>query len=138
MINQVTICGSLGRDPEIRHLQNTKVANLSVATSEYWKDKTTGERKSNTEWHRIVVFGNLAQVCEDYLRKGSKVFIVGKLRTRKWTDSNNIERYTTEIVVSGPAAVLRNLSPREKGDAHEEEQAATAATEYDPDDDIPF
>ena len=136
MINQVTICGSLGRDPEIRHLQNTKVANLSVATSEYWKDKTTGERKSNTEWHRVTVFGNLAGVCEDYLRKGSKVFIVGKLRTRKWTDSNNIERYTTEIVVSGPAAVLRNLSPREKGDAHEDDHIpANGAAD---DDDIPF
>lgn len=101
-VNKVTLVGNLGRDPEVRFAQdNTKIANLSIATSESWKDRTTGERKERTEWHRVVIFNpNLAEVAEKYLKKGAKVFIEGQLQTRKWTDQQGQEKYTTEIVLS--------------------------------------
>lgn len=99
-LNKVEIIGNLGADPELRYLQNGgAVANLNIATSESWKDKTTGEKKEKTEWHRVVIFGKLAEIAGEYLRKGSKVFIEGALQTRKWQDQAGVDRYTTEIVV---------------------------------------
>ena len=100
-LNKVILVGNLGRDPEIRSTQNgDKIANLNIATSENWKDRD-GNRQEKTEWHRVVIFGKVAEVCERYLKKGSKVLIEGKLVTRKWTDNNNQDKYTTEVVVSG-------------------------------------
>lgn len=99
-LNKVEIIGNLGADPELRYLQNGgAVANLNIATSESWKDKTTGEKKEKTEWHRVVIFGKLAEIAGEYLRKGSKVFIEGSLQTRKWQDQAGVDRYTTEINV---------------------------------------
>ena len=100
-INKVTLIGNLGNDPETRVSQdNNKIVRLSLATSENWKDKSTGERKEKTEWHRIVIFSNgLAEIAEKYLRKGSKVYIEGQLQTRKFTDQSGMEKYTTEIVL---------------------------------------
>jgi single-strand DNA-binding protein len=102
-LNEVRLIGNLGRDPEVRTTQaGDAVVTLSVATSEQWKDKNTGERKERTEWHRVVIFNQaLCNVAEQYLRKGSKVFLGGKMQTRKWTDQQGVERYTTEIVL-GP------------------------------------
>jgi single-strand DNA-binding protein len=101
MFNRVTLIGNLGKDPEIRNTQDGRqIANLSVATSEKWKDKATGERKEKTEWHRVVCFSEgLCGIIEQYLRKGSTVYIEGKLQTRKWTDQSGIEKYTTEVVM---------------------------------------
>ncbi|EMB9905335.1 single-stranded DNA-binding protein, partial [Salmonella enterica] len=100
-LNKVQLIGYLGQDPEVRYLPNGKaVANLSLATSDTWKDKQTGEPKERTEWHRVVLYEKLADVAGEYLRKGAQVYIEGELRTRKWTDQNGQERYTTEVVVS--------------------------------------
>ncbi|EBH1934548.1 single-stranded DNA-binding protein [Salmonella enterica] len=100
-LNKVQLIGHLGQDPEVRYLPNgTAVTMLSLATSDTWKDKQTGEPKERTEWHRVVLYGKLAEVAGEYLRKGSQVYIEGELRTRKWTDQNGQERYTTEVVVS--------------------------------------
>lgn len=97
-LNKVQLIGRLGADPEVKTLPSGEsVANFNVATTEKWKDKKTGDEQSRTEWHRIVAFGGLAKICGDYLKKGSQVYIEGQLRTRKWTDKNNVERYTTEI-----------------------------------------
>src|ERR1700735_4620748 len=100
-VNKVILVGNLGKDPEIRRTQDGRpIANLSIATSETWRDKGTGERKERTEWHRVVIFNeNLAKVAEQYLRKGSKVFLEGQLQTRKWTDKDGAERYSTEVVL---------------------------------------
>lgn len=100
-VNKVILVGNLGRDPEVRHTQaNQKIVNLSVATSERWKDKTTGEQKEKSEWHRVVIFNeNLADVAERYLSKGRSVYLEGSLQTRKWTDQSGVEKYTTEIVL---------------------------------------
>lgn len=101
-INRVTVVGFLGRDPEVRTLNSgDSVCNLSIATSEEWKDKATGEKKGRTEWHRVVIFGKAADVAEKYTRKGALVGVEGKLQTRKWTDQSGQDRYTTEIVVDG-------------------------------------
>ncbi|HED1713395.1 TPA: single-stranded DNA-binding protein [Klebsiella variicola subsp. variicola] len=100
-INKVVLIGHLGQDPEVRYMPNGgAVATLSLATSDTWKDKKTGEQKEHTEWHRVVLFGKLAEVAGEYLRKGSQVYIEGSLRTRKWKDQNSLERYTTEVVVN--------------------------------------
>ncbi|HAF2162429.1 TPA: single-stranded DNA-binding protein [Salmonella enterica] len=100
-VNKVILIGNLGQDPEVRYLPNSNaVAMLSLATSDTWKDKQTGEQKERTEWHRVVIYGKLAEIAGEYLRKGSQVYIEGELRTRKWTDQNGQERYTTEVVVS--------------------------------------
>jgi single-strand DNA-binding protein len=97
-VNKVILIGNLGADPEVRHLQNgASVANFRIATSETYKDKTTGERREQTEWHSIVAWRGLAEITEKYLRKGTKVYVEGKLRTRKWQDKDGIERYTTEV-----------------------------------------
>ena len=100
-VNKVILIGNLGRDPEIRSTNDgTRVANLSVATSESWRDKATGERKERTEWHRVVVFNDrLVEIIEKYLKKGSKVYLEGALQTRKWTDQSGQEKYTTEVVL---------------------------------------
>lgn len=99
-VNRVTIIGNLGAEPDVRTLPSGDiVANISVATSESWRDKATGDLQERTEWHRIVFFGKLAEVVGQYLHKGSKVYVEGKLRTRRWTDQQNIERFTTEIIV---------------------------------------
>lgn len=100
-VNKVILVGNLGRDPEIRAMQSgDKVCNLSIATSESWKDKNSGERKENTQWHRVVIFNQgLVKVCESYLKKGAKVYIEGQLETRKWTDKDGTEKYSTEVVL---------------------------------------
>lgn len=100
-INKVILVGNVGTDPEIRYLPNgNPVANLSIATSETWKDKQTGERQERTEWHRVVFFNRLAEIISEYVKKGSKLYLEGSLRTRKWQDQNNVDRYTTEIIGS--------------------------------------
>jgi single-strand DNA-binding protein len=100
-VNKVILVGNLGRDPEVRRLNNGgQVVNLRIATSESWRDRTTGERQERTEWHSVVIFNeNLAKVAEQYLRKGSKVYVEGQLQTRKWTDQNGADRYSTEVVL---------------------------------------
>nr|DAK90704.1 MAG TPA: Single strand binding protein [Caudoviricetes sp.] len=109
-VNKVIIVGTLGNDPEVKYsASGSAIANLSVATSEQWKDKQTGEKKEQTEWHRVVIFGKLAEVAAEYLRKGSQVYIEGQLRTRKWTDSNGVDRYTTEIVIPQMGGVMQML-----------------------------
>ena len=101
-VNKVILVGNLGRDPEIRSMPNgDRIANLSIATSETWRDKSTGERKEKTEWHRVVIFNdNIVKVVENYVKKGSTVYVEGALQTRKWTDQQGVEKYSTEIVVS--------------------------------------
>lgn len=116
-VNKCILVGNLGRDPEVRSLSNgDKVVNLALATSESWTDKGSGERKEKTEWHRIVIFNErIADVAEKYLRKGSKAYIEGALQTRKWTDSNAVERYQTEVVIGRFNGVMVLLdSKREK------------------------
>lgn len=97
-LNRATLIGNLGRDPEVRYMPSgDAVANLAIATTEKWKDKQTGEQKEATEWHRVAFFGKLADVCGQYLKKGSQVYVEGKIQTRKYTDKDGIEKYTTEI-----------------------------------------
>jgi single-strand DNA-binding protein len=116
-VNKVILVGNLGRDPEIRHTQDGRpIANLRIATSENWRDKATGERKERTEWHSVVIFNeNLAKIAEQYLKKGAKVFIEGQLQTRKWTDQQGQERYTTEVVLQGFNGNLTMLDSRGGG-----------------------
>lgn len=115
-INKVILVGNLGNDPEIRYLPNGgAVANITLATSESWRDKATGEMRDKTEWHRVVLFGKLAEVAGEYLRKGSQVYIEGQLQTRKWQDQSGQERYTTEIVVQGFNGVMQMLGGRNGG-----------------------
>lgn len=113
-VNKVILIGNLGRDPEIRSMQNgQKVANLALATSESWRDRQSGERKERTEWHRVVIFNeNLIDVAEKYLRKGSKIYIEGSLQTRKWQDQSGQEKYTTEIVLQRYRGELTMLDGR--------------------------
>lgn len=100
-VNKVILVGNLGNDPEVKYLPSgSAIANITLATSEEWRDKATGEKKESVEWHRVVLFGKLAEVAGEYLRKGSQVYIDGQLRTRKWTDNAGVEKYTTEVVVS--------------------------------------
>jgi len=110
-VNKVILVGNLGKDPEIRRTQDGRaIANLSVATSESWRDKATGERKEKTEWHRVVIFSEpLAKVAEQYLKKGAKVYIEGQLQTRKWTDQAGVEKYSTEVVLQGFNSTLTML-----------------------------
>ena len=100
-VNKVVLVGNLGKDPEMRYMPNgNAVANLTLATTESWKDKQTGERKDKTEWHRLTVFNRLGEMCGEYLKKGAKIYVEGKLQTRKWQGQDGQDRYTTEIVVS--------------------------------------
>jgi single-strand DNA-binding protein len=156
-VNKVILVGNLGKDPETRYMPNGKaVTNFTIATSESWKDKQTGEQREQTEWHNIVMYDRLAEIAAEYLRKGSQVYVEGSLRTRKWTDKDGVEKYTTEIV----ATDMQMLGSREGmggGAASEDgggyERAAPAARPAaaaanrpaakssgfsDMDDDIPF
>lgn len=116
-VNKVILIGNLGRDPEVRSFQNGgKVCNLRIATSETWKDRNTGERRERTEWHSVAIFNEaLARLAEQYLRKGSKVYIEGKLETRKWQDQSGQDRYTTEVVLRPYAGELTFLDSRDGG-----------------------
>lgn len=106
-VNKVILVGNLGQDPEVRYMPNGgAVANLTLATSESWRDKQDGEIREHTEWHRVVVFGKLAEIASEYLRKGAQVYIEGQLRTRKWTDQSGQDKYTTEVVVGQNGTML--------------------------------
>ena len=135
-VNKALIIGNLGQDPEIKYTQSgSPVANLSVATSERWKDKNTGEQKEQVEWHRVVIFGRLAEIAEQYLKKGSKIFVEGKLQTRDWEDSEGKKRYTTEVV----AREMTMLDS--KGDSMESSSSTSSSSKPDNDkfeEDIPF
>jgi single-strand DNA-binding protein len=110
-VNKVILIGNLGADPEIKRTQDGRpIANLRIATSDTWRDKATGERKEKTEWHRVVIFSEgLCKIAEQYLKKGAKVYIEGQLQTRKWTDQNNVERYSTEVVLQNFNSTLTML-----------------------------
>jgi len=116
-VNKVILIGNLGRDPETRHTQDgTAIVHLSVATSESWKDKASGERKEKTEWHRVVIFNErLGEIAQKYLSKGSKIYLEGQLQTRKWTDQSGVEKYTTETVLQRYRGELTMLDGRSEG-----------------------
>ncbi|EGQ7778761.1 TPA: single-stranded DNA-binding protein [Vibrio parahaemolyticus] len=117
-INKVILVGNLGNDPEIRYMPNGgAVANITIATSDSWRDKATGEQREKTEWHRVVLFGKLAEVAGEYLRKGSQVYVEGQLQTRKWQDQSGQDRYSTEVVVQGFNGVMQMLGGRAQGGA---------------------
>lgn len=141
-INKVILIGNLGNNPDIRSMQNgAKIANLSIATSESWKDKNTGERKEKTEWHRVVIFNEgLVKVAENYLRKGSKVYIDGQLETRKWTDQSGAEKYTTEIVLRPYRGELTMLDTRKSESSGEYQPTNQSENNKDEflGDEIPF
>lgn len=146
-VNKVILVGNVGKDPEMRNTKDgKKIATFSLATSESWKDKNTGERKETTEWHRIVVFNeNIAGVVEKYVHKGSKLYIEGSQKTRKWTDNDGIERYTTETVVAafhGQLALLDSRKGPGTAESEEEYGADTSFGKSEPpkelDDEIPF
>lgn len=117
-VNKVILIGNLGRDPEVRTTQSgSKIVNFTLATSESWRDRQSGERRERTEWHRVAIFNpNLADIAERYLRKGSKVYVEGQLQTRKWTDQNGMERYTTEVVLQNFRGELTLLDSRGGGE----------------------
>lgn len=140
-VNKVILIGNLGGDPEVRYTPNgSAVANATLATTEAWKDKQTGESQERTEWHRIVFFNRLAEIVGEYLKKGSKVYVEGSLRTRKWEDKNNIERYTTEIVASNMQMLDSRGNPQSgsqyNAPAKSAQPATASAGSFD--DDIPF
>ena len=134
-VNKVIIVGNLGRDPEVRSFQNGgKVVNLRIATSETWRDKSSGERKERTEWHSVAIFNeNIAKVAEQYLKKGSKVYVEGQLETRKWQDQSGQDRYTTEVVIRPYRGELTLLDGRDGGGG-----GGGAGGRSDMDDEIPF
>lgn len=120
-LNKVQVIGNVGQDPEIRYMPSGgAVANLTIATSEKWKDKNSGEQKEETEWHKIAVFGKLAEIIGEYVRKGSKIYIEGKLKTRKWTDQQGQEKYTTEIVVDGFSGSMIMLDGKPQGQSNQQ------------------
>ena len=135
-LNKVLIIGNLGSDPDIKYTQaGSPVANLSIATSERWKDKTTGEQKEQVEWHRVVIFGRLAEIAEQYLKKGSKVFVEGKLQTRDWEDSEGKKRYTTEVI----AREMTMLDSRGDSEASSSQQSSSTPKQTDErEEGIPF
>lgn len=136
MLNQAQIIGHLGKDPEVRYLPSgDPVANFSIATTEKWKDKATGEQREQTEWHRINVFGKLADICSQYLKKGSLVFVQGKITTREWTDKDGIKRYSTEIRADH-MKMLGGRSDDQGGQRTQHQPAAAAVSDLE--DDIPF
>ena len=146
-VNKVILVGNLGKDPEVRRMTSGEpVVNLSVATSETWRDKASGERKERTEWHRVVIFNeNLAKVAEQYLRKGSKVYLEGQLSTRKWTDKDGAEKYSTEVVLNRFRGELVMLDGRSEGGGGGGQMARSGSGEApasfdrgDMDDEIPF
>jgi single-strand DNA-binding protein len=146
-VNKVILVGNLGKDPEVRRLTSgDPVVNLSIATSESWRDKASGEKKEKTEWHRVVIFNkNLAEVAEKYLRKGAKVYVEGQLQTRKWTDKDGAEKYSTEVVLQNFRGELTMLDGRTGGGEGAGGAAARGAGESpasfqrdEMDDEIPF
>lgn len=150
-VNKVILVGNLGKDPEVRYTPDGKaVTNITLATSESWKDKNTGQRQEKTEWHRIVFFGGVASVAGEYLKKGSKVYIEGKLQTRKWQDQSGQDRYTTEVVVDGFSGTMQMLDSANGGvhntdqqgqqNQQPQQQPAPAGQPFEDefDDDIPF
>jgi len=140
-INKVILIGHLGKDPETRYMQSgDAVANITVATSESWKDKSTGEKKEQTEWHRVNFFGKLAEIVNQYLVKGSSVYIEGSLHTRKWTDKDGQDRYTTEIRADKMVMLGSKQERQEKPQQRQPEQQKKRDREFDPfnDDGIPF
>ena len=140
-VNKVIMIGNLGADPEIRRTQSGEaIANMRIATSESWRDKATGERREKTEWTTVVVFGSLAKIAEQYLRKGSKVYIEGKLQTRKWQDKSGDDRYSTEVVLSGFHCALTMLDGPKgaRNDAGGQSADSGQSFSDDLDDSIPF
>ena len=145
MINKVILVGNLGREPDIKYTGDGKaIANLAVATNESWTDKTSGQKVEKTEWHRVVIFGRLADIAQKFLHKGSKVYIEGQLRTRKW-DKNGVDQYTTEVVLSGFNSILQMLnkvteepSQEEAEEKPPEEKIKPVDTDDFEDEDIPF
>jgi single-strand DNA-binding protein len=152
-VNKVILIGNLGRDPEVRYSPNgSAVANVTLATSESWKDKNSGEKQEKTEWHRVVFFGRLAEIAGEYLKKGSQVYVEGRLQTRKWQDKDGHDRYTTEIVANemqmlgsrGGAGVPSDNLNQDQPSAAEStgpagaKKTSNAAVAGDFDDDIPF
>jgi single-strand DNA-binding protein len=144
-VNKVILIGNLGKDPEVRYMPNgNAVANITLATSESWKDKTSGEQQEKTEWHRVVMFRRLGEIAGEYLKKGSKVYIEGKLQTRKWQDNSGNDRYTTEIVadqmqmLDSRGGSSANFSGESKSAPAMAPAPAAAAAGGDFDDDIPF
>lgn len=141
-VNKVIILGNVGKDPEVRYMQNgDSVVSVSVATSESWKDKNSGESKENTEWHRVTFYRKLAEVAANYLRKGSSVYIEGRLETKKWTDKSGVERYTTGIVASEMKMLGKapEAGERQAPERHTRPVKAQSAHGFeDMDDDIPF
>ena len=152
-VNKVILVGNLGKDPEIRTLTSgDRVANLSLATSETWRDKSSGERKEKTEWHRVVIFNdNIVKVAENYLKKGSTVYVEGSLQTRKWTDQAGVEKYSTEVVVQKFKGELTMLGGRDGGGGRSSDDDYSSGfstggankpsgpkESYDLNDDIPF
>jgi len=133
MLNKAQIIGHLGRDPEARYMPNgNAVSNFSIATTEKWKDKQTGEQKEATEWHRVVAYGRLAEVCNEYLAKGALVFVEGRIKTRKWTDQAGVEKYTTEIHID--EMKMLGGTKRESGGDHgtDTDRRAPARPSYAP------
>ena len=143
-VNKVILVGNLGKDPEVRRMTSgDPVVNMSVATSESWRDKASGERKEKTEWHRVVIFNkNLADVAEKYLRKGSKVYVEGQLQTRKWTDKDGQEKYSTEVVLQNFRGELTMLDGRGGegggGGGRGASEAPASFQRDEMDDEIPF
>jgi single-strand DNA-binding protein len=150
-VNKAIIVGTLGKDPEIRYAPaGAAITNISVATSESWKDKNSGQKQEKTEWHRVVFFGKLAEIAGEYLKKGSQAYIEGKLQTRKWQDKQGQDRYTTEIVVDGFNGVMQMLGGKgdnnqakpqsESQGSQQYQKDAQQAQQFDNsfDDDIPF
>lgn len=139
-VNKVILVGNLGADPEVKYMPNgNAVANVTVATSESWKDKQSGEQKDKTEWHRVVFFRRLAEIAGEYLKKGSQIYIEGKLQTRKWQDKNGNDRYTTEIIANEMQMLGgRGGGSADFGAASSAAAPAAAAAVDEFDDDIPF
>lgn len=146
-INKVTLLGNLGADPEVRRTQDGKsVANITIATSDKWKDKSTGEQREKTEWHKCTLWGPLGELAEKYLRKGSKVYLEGTLQTRKWQDKNGADRWTTEVVLQGPKAQLLFLDSAKDRQGGSSGAGGGDASQFTPplpaganvDDEIPF
>ena len=124
-VNKVILLGNLGQDPEVRFMPSGgAVANLTVATSESWKDKQTGEQKEKTEWHKVAIFGRLAEIAGEYLKKGSKVYLEGSSQTRKWQNQQGQDQYTTEIVVQGFNGVMQMLDGKQSAPANQGQQQA--------------
>lgn len=145
-INKVILIGNLGQDPEVKYLNNgNAVTNLSLATSETWKDKNTGQKQDKTEWHRIVMFNKLAEIAGEYLKKGAKIYVEGKLQTRKWKDQQGADHYTTEVIAN--EMQMLNVNQTQKEHSHDKssgwnqesnQQSMLSPRESDLNDDVPF